>query len=200
MQRRVIACLVWACLSSFLTARGGDLANRLEPLITAHKGKVAVYIKNLDTGELFSHQADHPMPTASLIKLPVMVEALRQAKEGKIDLDTPIVHYLPGDYVKDPRGAAITPRNALSHTTGFPNWREFDNHDTLAIFFTPGKYFSYSGEGIELLQFVVETITGKKLEDLAQENIFKPFGMRRSSFVWQAAFEPARFCSAIPAV
>ncbi|HTE12418.1 MAG TPA: serine hydrolase domain-containing protein, partial [Chitinophagaceae bacterium] len=53
----------------------------------------------------------------------------------------------------------------------------------------PGKFFSYSGEGIELLQMVIEIITGRGLEDLAQENIFKPFGMRRTGFLWQPAFE-----------
>src|SRR5436190_4482135 len=90
MRRRIFACLVLVCFSSPLAARGEELASRLESLIKAHEGKVAVYIKNLDTDESFSHQADQPMPTASLIKLSVMVEALRQAKVGKIDLDAKI--------------------------------------------------------------------------------------------------------------
>src|SRR5439155_19605847 len=46
----------------------------------------AVAVKHLKTGESFAHNADEPMPTASLIKLPVTVEAYRQASEGKIDL------------------------------------------------------------------------------------------------------------------
>jgi CubicO group peptidase (beta-lactamase class C family) len=40
-----------------------------------------------------------------------------------------------------------------------------------------------------LLQLVVETITGKPLDLLAKEKIFVPFGMRRTSYVWQPAFE-----------
>ncbi|MFO0908781.1 MAG: serine hydrolase [Isosphaeraceae bacterium] len=63
-----------------------SLADRITPLILAHKGKVAVAVKNLETGESFVSRADEPMPTASLIKLPVMVEAYRQAAEGKVDL------------------------------------------------------------------------------------------------------------------
>ncbi|MFN0021190.1 MAG: serine hydrolase [Pirellulaceae bacterium] len=59
---------------------------KLAPLIEAHEGKVAVAVKNLKTGESFSHHADVPMPTASLIKLPIMVEAYRQAEAEKIDL------------------------------------------------------------------------------------------------------------------
>ncbi len=63
-----------------------SLADRVMPLITAHEGKVAVAIKHLKTGESFVHQADVSMPTASLIKFPVMIEAYRRAAEGKIDL------------------------------------------------------------------------------------------------------------------
>jgi beta-lactamase class A len=63
------------------------LAAKLQPLLLAHKGKVAVAVKNLRTGESYSSHADEVMPTASLIKFPVMVEAYRQAAAGKIGLD-----------------------------------------------------------------------------------------------------------------
>lgn len=90
MRRFVSAGLLVALSICTTFARGDELASRLTPLIRAHKGKVAVYVKNLDTGETFAHNADEPMPTASLIKLPVMVEALRQAKAGKVDLDAKV--------------------------------------------------------------------------------------------------------------
>ncbi len=64
---------------------------RLAPLIKAHKGKVGVAVKNLKTGESFGDHADQPMPTASLIKFPVMVETYRQAAEGRVDLKKPVV-------------------------------------------------------------------------------------------------------------
>ncbi len=63
------------------------LASRLTPIIAAHKGQVAVAVKHLDSGESFRHRADEVMPTASLIKFPVMIEAYRQAAEKKVDLD-----------------------------------------------------------------------------------------------------------------
>src|SRR6185436_12809332 len=66
------------------------LAERLTPLIAAHEGDVAVAVKHLKKGDSFTYKADEPMPTASLIKLPVMVEAYRQAAEGKIDLNSPV--------------------------------------------------------------------------------------------------------------
>ena len=74
-----------------LPARGADaLEARLLPLIEAHRGKVAVAVKNLKTGESYSYHADEPMTTASLIKFPIMVEAYRQAAEKRVDLDAPV--------------------------------------------------------------------------------------------------------------
>lgn len=90
MRAIIGAGLLGALLLCTTFASADELASRLTPLIKAHQSKVAVYVKNLDTGETFAHNADEPMPTASLIKLPVMVEALRQAKEGKIDLDAKV--------------------------------------------------------------------------------------------------------------
>jgi beta-lactamase class A len=76
-------------ISPFASAAGADeptLESRLRPLIKAHEGKVAIALKNLKTGESYGEHQDEPMPTASLIKFPVMIEAYRQAAEKKIDL------------------------------------------------------------------------------------------------------------------
>lgn len=63
------------------------LESRLLPIITAHKGKVAVAVKHLGTGESFHHHGDQVMPTASLCKFPVMIEVYRQAAAKQVDLD-----------------------------------------------------------------------------------------------------------------
>lgn len=72
-------------------ARAGTLSERLMPLIQAHQGKVGVAVRHLTTGEEFYYRADEPMPTASLIKVAVMVETYRQAAEKQVDLDQKIV-------------------------------------------------------------------------------------------------------------
>jgi beta-lactamase class A len=61
------------------------------PLVKAHKGKVALAVKNLETGESFFYHADEVMPTASLIKLAVLVEVYLQADEGRVDLRGPVL-------------------------------------------------------------------------------------------------------------
>lgn len=67
-----------------------DLASELKPLIAAHAGNVSVAIKNLETGESFLHQETQVMPTASLIKFPVMIELYRQAELQNLKLETMI--------------------------------------------------------------------------------------------------------------
>jgi beta-lactamase class A len=72
------------------TARAGDsttLEARLRPLIDGFKGRVAIAVKHLDMGETFLWHENDPMPTASLIKFPVMIEAYRQSALGKVDLN-----------------------------------------------------------------------------------------------------------------
>ena len=83
----------------------------------------------------------------------------------------------------------ITARMALSHATGFPNRRTFTEDGRLAIMFEPGTRFRYSGEGIALLQMVIEELTGQDLETLAQARVFSLLRMRRTSYVWQTAYE-----------
>jgi D-alanyl-D-alanine-carboxypeptidase/D-alanyl-D-alanine-endopeptidase len=120
------------------------------------------------------------------------------AEEGVINLDKPLHEYLArplyeypayADLKGDGRYEQITARMVLSHSTGFPNWRFLEPDGRLKFVFSPGERHSYSGEGIALLQMVTEEVTGKDLETLAQEKVFQPLGMTRSSYIWQAAYE-----------
>lgn len=81
------SCLLLAPLPGHDDAESASLEARLAPLVQAHKGKVAIAVKNLRTGVSYYLNADQPMPTASLIKLAVMVEAYQQATEGKVKLN-----------------------------------------------------------------------------------------------------------------
>lgn len=96
------------------------LADRLQPLIAGHKGKVAVAIIHLKTGDTFFHNADEPMPTASLIKAAILVEAYLQAEEKKIDLNKTLTlrkeDKVPGSGILTPHfsnGATFCLRDAV---------------------------------------------------------------------------------------
>lgn len=159
--------------------------------------------KNIDTKELLDTST--VFYGASLSKAVFAYLCLELVQQGVLNLDTPLCQYLDkplpeypkySDLAGDDRWKLITARMCLSHSTGFPNWRfleattgKYDPADKLAIYFTPGSKYAYSGEGIALLQMVIEKITGKDLEELAVKNVFKPIGMDRTSYIWQQRFE-----------
>jgi len=141
---------------------------------------------------------DSVMSAASFSKVAFAYMVMQLVQEGRLDLDKPVYEYLPkplpayrdyADLADDDRCKEITARRLLDHTAGFPNWRRFTDDRKLSINFDPGLRFAYSGEGIDLLQLVVEKITGKGLEELMSERVFEPLGMTRSSMVWRWRFE-----------
>jgi CubicO group peptidase (beta-lactamase class C family) len=141
---------------------------------------------------------DSVMCAASFTKVAFAYMVMRLVDRGVLDLDRPVYQDLPRplpeypnytDLAHDQRYKQITARILLSHTSGFPNWRSFEEDHKLKIHFQPGARYAYSGEGIVLLQLVVETITKRPLEELMQEHVFQPFGMTRTSMVWQDRFE-----------
>ncbi|MEP7130106.1 MAG: serine hydrolase domain-containing protein [Sphingomicrobium sp.] len=88
----------------------------------------------------------------------------------------------------------ITARNALTHSTGFAKFSWIEPDQKLRIHFDPGTRYSYSGEGMILLQFVIENGRrdrglGKDLGQLTQAT-FDRLGMSRTSLQWRPDFRP----------
>jgi beta-lactamase class A len=79
-----IGLLLWLC--PLALADEPTLEERLAPLAKAHKGKVAIAVKHLENNQAWTLTGDEPMPTASLIKFPVMIELYWQVLEGKLKL------------------------------------------------------------------------------------------------------------------
>lgn len=125
---------------------------------------------------------------ASLSKPVFAYGILQMVEEGLLDLDTPLIDYLPNqDAENDKRLELITARMVLSHTTGFPNWRP--KGESLKIYFQPGEKFSYSGEGFVYLQKVAEQLLKLPIEEYLKKRVFQPLGMSHSSFIWQNEYE-----------
>ncbi|MDO8410642.1 MAG: serine hydrolase domain-containing protein [Phenylobacterium sp.] len=121
---------------------------------------------------------------ASVTKTVTAETILRLADQGRLLLDEPMVaHWLDPDIASDPRRLALTPRTALSHSTGFPNWRFFLPGGRLAFQSAPGERYSYSGEGMEYLARFTERKLGRPFPDLVQEVVLGPVGMTHTSLV-----------------
>lgn len=134
---------------------------------------------------------------ASLTKAAFAYMVMQLVDEGAIELDAPLPRQLrrplpeyPGfaELAADPRWREITPRMLLSHSSGLLNWRWINPDRKLDIKFAPGSRYVYSGEGIQVLQLVVEERTGRPLGELMQQRVFERFGMKDTSMAWRADF------------
>ena len=76
----------------------------------------------------------------------------------------------------------------LTHSSGLPNWR-FQANQQLTPAFAPGSRWQYSGEGIFLVQRVVEKITGVPIAAYMKKNVLEPLGMTSSTYAWSPALE-----------
>jgi CubicO group peptidase (beta-lactamase class C family) len=135
---------------------------------------------------------------ASLTKAAFAYLVMQLVDERRIDLDAPLASYLPkplpsyrryADLAKDARWRRLTMRMLLSHTTGFANFRFIEPDKKLRFHRDPGTRYGYSGEGIVLAQFVLETGLGIDVGAEMQKRIFDRFGMKRTSMTWRADFE-----------
>jgi CubicO group peptidase (beta-lactamase class C family) len=142
-------------------------------------------------------QTDTVMYGASLTKLAFAYTVMQLTDEKVIDLDRPLAAYLAkplpeypkyADLAPDARWKALTARMLLAHTPGFPNFRFVNPDGKLDFKFDPGTRYAYSGEGYNLLQFVLEEGLGLDVGKEMQRRVFDRFGMTRTSMTWREDF------------
>jgi CubicO group peptidase (beta-lactamase class C family) len=134
-----------------------------------------------------------PFEVGSLSKPLFACAFLQLVAEGSLDLDAPVDDYLPHPFLpNDPAARAITARHLLSHSSGLPNWRPrrfTDRPGPLEIRGRPGEAWRYSGEGFQLLQEVVENVSGERLEVFMRRRLLDPLELRASSYTSLPAYE-----------
>ena len=146
---------------------------------------------------------DTIMYGASLTKAAFAYTVMQLVEEGKLDLDTSIAEYLPRplpdypdedkyapwkDLAGDERWRALTPRILLTHSAGFANFAFLEPDGKLRFHFDPGMRYAYSGEGLILLQFVLERGLGLDVGEEMQRRVFDRFGMANTSMMWRPDF------------
>ena len=120
------------------------------------------------------------------------------ARQGKLSLDDDVRKYVP-EFPK--YGDTVTIRHLIHHTSGVRDYQALvffsglgtDNaYDEKAILkilarqknlsFKPGAKYQYSNSGYFLLGVIVARVSGKSLRAFADENIFKPLGMKNTRY------------------
>ena len=136
---------------------------------------------------------------ASLTKVVVTTTLVEKLVEGDfpspLNLDAPIERYLP-EWTTGPQPEwrrKVTVRHLMTHTSGLPPFKEYwrtsaSKRETLRRIFAepleyqPGTKVVYSDLGIILMAEIIERLTGKPLDQLANEYIFGPLGMKHSMY------------------
>jgi CubicO group peptidase (beta-lactamase class C family) len=138
------------------------------------------------------------MSGASLTKAAFAYLVMQLVDEGAIDLDAPLPVQLKkplpdyagySDLAGDPRWRQVTPRMLLSHSSGLLNWRRINDDRKLDFKYAPGSRYVYSGEGMQIMQLIVEERTGQSVGQLMQVRVFDRFGMKNTSMTWRADYE-----------
>ncbi len=155
--------------------------------------KKAVGYANLEDSR--PNTCDTKFRIASFTKPFTALLILQLVEEGKIKLEGKLTDYLPG-FPKE-KGENITIHQLLTHTAGItgesriPNLidiekeyysreRFFDCIVKQDIVFKPGKGREYSNFGYALLGLIIEKVSGKSYDELLQEKICKPAGMKNT--------------------
>jgi CubicO group peptidase (beta-lactamase class C family) len=149
---------------------------------------------------------DTPMSVQSITKSVTAWGVMRLREKGLIELDAPVSQYLKSwqfpftDYPTD----KITVRQLLSHTAGMP-LGDFTNvyapGDTMpsnrdvmtaevVLMREPGKGFSYSNTGYNLLEILIEDVTGQGFSEYIHKEILLPLGMENAFFDIDTAANP----------
>lgn len=139
----------------------------------------------------------------SISKVVSAAIALHFVDRGLLDLDVDINTYLTSwcipenEFIKK---QAVTLRNLLSHRAGFPstnfahksqpklvqilNGEEPALNKPAIVDFVPGSKYQYSNIGYVVLQQLLQDVTGKSFEQLAQDIVFNPLGMSSATFLY----------------
>lgn len=212
-MRRVAAAMAMLTIGAAPVPDAARVAELARDAMT-RTGAKQLAIAVVDRGRVVSAQAfgqrnlkGDPLTTrtamyaASLCKAMFAYLVMQLVDEGRIDLDRPIASNLKkplpeygnlprsmgnwGDLAGDERWRAITPRMALTHSTGFANFAFLEPDQKLHIHFQPGSRYAYSGEGLLLLQFMLSEGLGLDLKQEFERRVFAPLGMTRTAITWR---------------
>jgi CubicO group peptidase (beta-lactamase class C family) len=159
-------------------------------------------VKNLTNGnEKITPQSLFHM--ASITKPFVATSIIQLWEQEKIDLDAPLVKYLPYFRMKDERYKTITIRQMLSHVSGMPDVEDYEwdkpqyddgaleryvrSLSNLSLIAAPGTTFRYSNMAYEILGDVIAKVSGESFEDYVKHHILEPLDMKTSTLLVKKA-------------
>lgn len=188
-----------------------EIAAAKAALLTGTYGTTSVQYAVVDNGKIIvsgvtgRNDADGNIPLTSetmygigsTSKMFTTAAVMKLVDQGKINLDTPLVNYIPEFKMKDERYKQITPRMLLNHSSGLQGsslanaFLFADNdpyaHDTLldqlseqSLKADPGAYSVYSNDGFTLAELLVERVSGLDFTSYIHKEFTGPLGLKHT--------------------
>jgi len=187
MKNKIIAAISALCMAGTVCASVGNAANA-EPVQSEH------------TAETTASQ-DRIYCIASVSKMYSALAVMQLVDEGKVELDAPVTKYLPDFKMKDERYKDITVRMLMNHTSGismglmtndylyddvdsFVHDNTFDIVSRLRLNAAPGEYACYNNMGFELMEHIIENVSGMSYTDYVRNNIASKIGADHTGTAW----------------
>lgn len=150
-------------------------------------------------------QTQEPLTISSMfhmasISKPFVATAIMQlVEQGKVDLDSAVIKYLPYFRIESERYDKITVQQMLSHSSGMPDVEDYQwdapvySDNALELYVkslssqklhsVPGENFGYSNMAFECLGALIATVSGKPFADYVKQHILNSCGMKESTFL-----------------
>lgn len=187
MKKKILAAISALCMAGTVYASAGN-AVHAEPVQSEH------------TAETTASQ-DRIYCIASVSKMYSALAVMQLVDEGKVELDAPVTKYLPDFRMNDERYKDITVRMLMNHTSGISmglptNHYLYDDVDSFVHDNTfdivsgqrfkasPGEYACYNNMGFELMEHIVENVSGMNFTDYVRNNIAAKIGADHTGTAW----------------
>ena len=138
---------------------------------------------------------------ASVSKMYSTLAIMQLVDEGKVELDAPVTKYLPDFKMNDERYKDITVRMLMNHTSGisvglpinhylyedvdsFVHDSTFDIVSGQRFKASPGEYACYNNKGFEIMEHIVENVSGMSFTDYVRDNIASEIGADHTGTAW----------------
>src|SRR5205085_7310170 len=142
-----------------------------------------------------------PYLSGSISRSLTALAVMQLVESGAVALDAPVRTYLPWFRLKDEAASrAVTVRQLLNHTSGFPAGAEFGTPagaDDCAYYaaelrrvglsHTPGRAFEYSDLNYEVLGLLIEAVAGEPYDAYMHERVLEPLGMDSTYLTYEGA-------------
>lgn len=174
------------------------------------KGGKTIWTKAYGYADL---EAGRKMTTDTYLRLESISKSvtswgiMKLVEQGKIELDSPVKQYIKSWSFPESEFSEeeITVRQLLSHSAGFPlgdftkrylptltipSLKECLSAEAILVR-EPGASFSYSNIGFNLLELLIEEVTGRDFSEYMEREILIPLGMNNTSYTWSEEFNPA---------